>query len=153
MLGHLNETEIENVLFSHLVGRIGCHHDNTTYIVPISYAYDGTYIYCHTRPGMKVDIMRKNPRICFEVDNVADMANWSSVISWGNYEELSGEDREVALKYLVERILPIVSSETTHLSPLWPFPPKNLQEIKGIVFRVKLENKSGRFEKKETEEG
>jgi len=150
MFGILNEDEIHEVLKSQVLGRIGCNHEGVTYVVPISYAYDGKYIYCHSREGMKVKMMRKNPKVCFEVDEMTNMANWKSVIGWGDFEELtSSEDRKVALDYLVNRILPIVSSETTHLSPHWPFPPKNMEDIKGVVFRIKLESKTGRFERYE----
>ena len=148
MFGKLNEAEIETVLRTHVFGRIGCHHDGVTYVVPISYAYDGYYIYCHTREGMKVKMMRKNPNICFEVDEMTNMADWKSVVGWGDFEEVTiPVERKQALHCLVNRILPIISSETTHLSPLWPFPPKDLDDIQGVVFRIKLESKSGRFEK------
>jgi hypothetical protein len=148
MIGSLKSIEIEEMLRRQLIGRIGCHADGITYIVPVSYAYDGQYLYVHTQEGMKVSIMRKNPRICFETDNMDNMANWKSVIAWGIFEELTdNEDREHALNRLLKRKLPVVSSETTHISPYWPFAPENLNEIKGVVFRIKLEEKSGRFEK------
>lgn len=148
MIGKLNDEEIEQVLQEQLIGRIGCHADGVTYIVPVSYAYDGEYIYVHTAEGMKINIMRKNPGICFETDAMDNMANWKSVIAWGKFEEVTGkQDREYALRQLLDRVLPVVSSETTHLCSHWPFPPANLDEIKGIVFRIKLTEKTGRFEK------
>ncbi|HKH60810.1 MAG TPA: pyridoxamine 5'-phosphate oxidase family protein [Flavitalea sp.] len=150
MLGVMDIIEIEDVLQRQVVGRIGCHANDITYVVPISYAYDGTYIYGHTREGMKVDLMRINPAVCFQVDDMKDMANWKSVIAWGDYEELDDSaDRAKALRVLEGRILPLVSSETTHLSPLWPFPANNIDVIKGIVFRIPLKKKTGRFENNE----
>ncbi len=59
------------------------------------------------------------------------------------------EDRIKALQGLVDRILPLISSETTHLSPHWPFPVKDVKEIQGIVFRIRLTKKTGRFETNE----
>lgn len=151
MLGKLNTTDIEAVLNEQCIGRIGCHADGTTYIVPISYAYDGEYIYAHTREGLKMTLMRKNPSVCFEVDVMHDMANWKTVIAWGMFEELNDPtERRKALQLLVDRILPLVSSETTHLFPSWPFADNNLEAIKGIVFRIRLEKKSGRFETNNT---
>lgn len=148
MIGKLNTNEIEDLLHQQVIGRIACHADGVTYIVPVSYAYDGEHIYVHTHEGMKVKMMRKNPEVCFETDAMDNMANWKSVIAWGKFEEVSDTNgREDALRSLVGRILPLVSSETTHLCPHWPFPPANLNEIKGIVFRIKLNDKTGRFEK------
>jgi nitroimidazol reductase NimA-like FMN-containing flavoprotein (pyridoxamine 5'-phosphate oxidase superfamily) len=147
MLGKLDAAEIENLLARQVLGRIACHADDRTYIVPISYVYDGTYVYAHAKEGMKINMMRKNPKVCFEVDEMKDMANWKSVVAWGEYEELiQKKERNDALKKLVDRILPIVSSETTHLSPHWPFPSDDMSNMKGIVFQIKLNEKTGRFE-------
>jgi len=44
------------------------------------------------------------------------------------------------------RVLPLVSSETTHLSRDWPFASSELGKITGVTFRIRLEEKSGRFE-------
>ena len=84
----MNAAEIEQLLQQQLVGRIGCHVDGLTYVVPVSYAYEGNYIYCHALEGMKINMMRKNPDVCFEVDNTKNLANWQSVIAWGSFEEL-----------------------------------------------------------------
>jgi nitroimidazol reductase NimA-like FMN-containing flavoprotein (pyridoxamine 5'-phosphate oxidase superfamily) len=146
-MGQLNISEIEKLLGNQVVGRIGCHSDGKTYVVPISYAYDGQYIYCHTQEGMKVEMMRKNPKICFEVDNMRNMANWQSVISWGEFEELRDQaERNHAIERLAVRILPLVASETVKLSSDWPFAPNDLAKVGGVVFRVMLREKTGRFE-------
>ncbi len=148
MFGEMIKDGIESLLSTRLIGRIGCHADGLTYIVPISYAYDGDYVYAHTFPGLKVDIMRKNPSVCFQVDKMKDMANWESVIAWGKFEEITDPaQRRVALRKLIDRNLPLVSSETVHLFPHWPFIPEDLNTIEGIVFRIELTNKTGRFEK------
>ena len=147
MFGILSPEEIENVLHSQVLGRIGCHAESTTYIVPISYAYDGENIYAHTHEGMKIGIMRKNPQVCFEVENMSNMANWKTIICWGEFEEITGEvDRHNALEKLQDRILPCFPSATTKLSPEWPFRSVNIDNIQGLVFRIRLTKKTGRFE-------
>lgn len=150
MIGKLNTNEIENLLKEQVVGRIGCYADDRAYVVPVSYAYDGNYIYVHSFEGKKMEMMRKNPMICFQVDETHNMANWQSVIAWGEFEELSDvTKREKALKILIDRHLPLISSETTHLGGTWPFSPEDLNNIKGIVFRILLKEKTGRFERSE----
>jgi nitroimidazol reductase NimA-like FMN-containing flavoprotein (pyridoxamine 5'-phosphate oxidase superfamily) len=147
MFGELNQQEIEDVIRYQVIGRIGCHADGLTYVVPISYAYDGEYIYGHTKDGMKIQMMRKNPEVCFEVDTFQNMANWQSIIAWGQFEELTHDpERHIGLTKLHERILPLIPSATTKLSPDWPFTPKNIDAIKGIVYRVRLGKKTGRYE-------
>jgi nitroimidazol reductase NimA-like FMN-containing flavoprotein (pyridoxamine 5'-phosphate oxidase superfamily) len=151
MFGILNPQEIETVLQQQVVGRVGCHAEGLTYVVPISYGYDGKYIYGHTVEGMKIQMMRKNPVLCFEVDVMQNMANWKSVIAWGKFEELTEEPgRQQGIRKLHERILPMISSATTKLSDDWPFTPKDINTIKGIVYRIKLTKKTGRFENNST---
>src|SRR5476651_2664138 len=91
MFGKLNANEIGEVLKHQILGRIGCHSGDITYIVPISYAYDGEYVYAHTQEGLKMEIMRQNPQVCFEVELLENMANWKTVIAWGEFEEIKEE--------------------------------------------------------------
>ena len=150
MLGELSASEIEDLLHKQIVGRIGCHDKDVVYVVPISYAYDDNCIYCHAYEGKKIDIMRMNPKVCFQVDEMRDMANWQSVMAWGKFEELSGdEEKAKALLFLLHRRLPSPSSITTHLGKSWPFTPPNrddLVNIPGVTFRISLTEKTGRFE-------
>jgi nitroimidazol reductase NimA-like FMN-containing flavoprotein (pyridoxamine 5'-phosphate oxidase superfamily) len=147
MFGNLDTQEIEKLISQQVVGRIGCHADDITYIVPISYAYDGNYIYGRTYEGMKLNILRKNPKLCFQVDDLTDLANWSSVIAWGEFEELSSEkDRSEALTKLGRRVLPAVSSATMHIASMWPFSEEG-EKVEGILFRIRLTEKTGRFER------
>lgn len=152
MFGKLNKAQIEKVISENIIGRLGCHADGKTYIVPISYAYDGNYIYARTFEGMKISMMRKNPNVCFQMDQMEDMADWKSVIIWGTYEELTDEKkRNKGLKILTSRILPKIPSETVKLSPEWPFPTNDYTLIEGIVFRIRITEKTGRCEKLDTE--
>lgn len=150
MFGKLNKDQIEELLHHQFIGRIACHADGVTYIVPMSYVYDGTYIYAHALEGTKISMMRKNPQVCFEVDNTKNLADWQSVVAWGTFEELAGgEERTNAIRKLEDRTLPILSSETMHLTPQWPFPSENGNDVPGIMFRIRLTEKTGRFEKGE----
>ena len=148
MFGTLNDIEMEDLIHRQVTGRIGCHAEGTTYVVPISYAYDGESVFGHTFEGMKLKMMRTNPEVCFQVDDMHNMANWQSVIAWGAFEELPpGPDRSYAVKILSKRILPLVHSETMHLTPQWPFLPNDMEDIPGVIFRIRLAKKTGRFEK------
>jgi nitroimidazol reductase NimA-like FMN-containing flavoprotein (pyridoxamine 5'-phosphate oxidase superfamily) len=147
MFGKMTPEEIDILLKRQLIGHIGCHADGITYIVPISYVYDGTHIYAHSLKGMKIDIMRKNPKVCFQVDDTRNLANWRSVICQGEFEEIVEETpKRDALRKLNSRALPIINSQTMHLSPEWPFDAMEDEPVDGIFFRIKLLEKTGRFE-------
>ncbi|MBV8082664.1 MAG: pyridoxamine 5'-phosphate oxidase family protein [Candidatus Eremiobacteraeota bacterium] len=150
MLGRLNEQEIEEVLRAELLGRIGCHAQGRTYVVPVTYAYDNGAVYGQSAEGRKLQMMRANPNVCFEVDQVEDLATWRSVIAWGRFEELRGADADRGLALLMARLLPMtITSETSH-------PPKSLthqhraqeQGLAAVVYRIVLTETSGRFERR-----
>jgi nitroimidazol reductase NimA-like FMN-containing flavoprotein (pyridoxamine 5'-phosphate oxidase superfamily) len=150
MFGNLGADAVETVLHHQIIGHIGCHANNTTYVVPISYAYNDGYVYAHTHEGLKIDMMRQNSEVCFEVYRMENMGNWQSVIGWGKFEEITDEkERAHPLSILLKRDLPIITSKTVQLTADWPFAPEDLNEIEGIVFRIKLAKKSGRFERTE----
>jgi len=113
MLGELNQRQIEHVLRSEVIGRIGCVAEGRVYMVPITYAYDGTCFYGHSVDGVKLRAMRVDPDVCFEVEHVDNLANWQSVIAWGTFEELEGEESEAGMRLLVDRLMPVLVSSTS----------------------------------------
>ena len=100
MIGELSPVEIESVLHRHHVGRLACIVDGEPYLVPITFAYRDGFIYCHTVPGQKLDALRADPRVAFEVDERWEADTWRSVIVRGVFEELTTSERETALSAL-----------------------------------------------------
>lgn len=148
MIGTLNKYQIDTFLRCEVIGRIGCSVDGVTYVVPITYVYDGKNVYSHTKEGRKTAMMRQNPIVCFEVDHIHNMANWQSVISWGRYQELKGKAAEQALLTIANRVHPISTSETSVPRhglerPHEPVSP----EFKLVVFKITLTESTGKFEK------
>jgi nitroimidazol reductase NimA-like FMN-containing flavoprotein (pyridoxamine 5'-phosphate oxidase superfamily) len=153
MLGILNEPMINDVLESNIIGRLGYTDGHRIYIIPISYLfYNLKYIIAHSREGQKIEILRKNPHVCLEVDKIDNLSNWKSVILWGKYEEITNQrDRYYALDLLIRRISKQkamemqISSEQPEIEESMVLPDRE----KTIVYRIQIENKSGRFESNE----
>ena len=131
----LPDHEIERLLSTALVGRIACcatefDGEARPYVVPLAYGYDGESVYAFSGMGRKIHIMRAQPLVSFEVDEAISEDRWSSVIADGAYEELvSAEERRLA-----HRII---------FGPESPFPDFSPDQI---VYRLRLSQKSGRFE-------
>jgi len=149
MIGKLNNEQIDEVLKRNALGRIGCSDGKKTYVVPVSYVYDGEYIIAHSTIGLKIEMMRKNPQVCFEVDEVKDFTSWKTVVAHGEYQELNDEEeRYSAMKLFVDKMMHLKLSETA-------IPPEVKEErvhprapgnIKPIIYRIMITEKSGRFE-------
>jgi nitroimidazol reductase NimA-like FMN-containing flavoprotein (pyridoxamine 5'-phosphate oxidase superfamily) len=142
MVGELTSEEIDSVLRSEAVGRIGCYAFGRPYVVPITYAYDGVAVYGHSREGLKLRMMRSHPTVCFEVDRLDDLASWQSVIATGTFSELEAREAEVAMQLLRRRLAPLVPSATSV--------PDGRPHPSGLpwsVFRILLGERTGRFER------
>jgi len=142
MVGDLNPREVERVLRENIIGRIGVHAFGRTYVVPVTYVYDGNAVYAHSHEGMKMHMMRENPHVCFEVDRMDGAANWESVIAWGTFEELHGTGAARALDMLVRELEPHLDGPpggTAH-------PRSGIESA--LLYRVTLEEKTGRFERR-----
>jgi len=103
VIEELSPAEVDALLRDAVVGRVGCHVDGLTYVVPVIYAYDGEAIWVVTVEGQKTRMMRANPHVCFEVDEYAGPGSWRSVIVQGAYEELDGDGLAQATTLLSER--------------------------------------------------
>ena len=140
MLGELSAAQIEEVLRTEVIARIGCVSEGRVYVVPVSYVYDGTYVYGHAMDGVKLRAMRANPQVCVEVEQVDDLSNWRSVIAWGTFEECEGADWDAGFAMLAQRIMPLLT--LPHDTP-----PPDLSVLRsGSVYRIRLQHKTGRFE-------
>jgi len=149
MIGTLSKSQIFQVLTMQLYGRLACQESGRLYVVPVSYAFDGNYIYAHSREGKKIEIMRKNPEICFQTDIVDSLSNWRSVIIWGQYQELkSSKDQNKAAKLLDDRFGPLHISESITRSSADTHPPESVEKKKrAVYFRISVDDASGRFER------
>ena len=148
MLGELNNPQIQNVLSSQAIGHIACSDGKKPYIVPVTYAFDGEYIYGQMQEGTKLQLLRKNRNVCFEVDMIVNMANWQTVLVYGKFEELKGDEAVKARELLFNRVFPLVTSSTIHSfgheeSSL----SSDDNRIKPVMYRIKVSQVSGRFEK------
>jgi nitroimidazol reductase NimA-like FMN-containing flavoprotein (pyridoxamine 5'-phosphate oxidase superfamily) len=65
----VDPAEIAKIMSNAQVGRIGLSMSGQPYVVPVNFAFDRERIYFHCADtGMKLDFLRTNPRVCFEVD-------------------------------------------------------------------------------------
>jgi uncharacterized protein len=148
MIGQLSPAEIETLLRTEVIARIGCHANGHTYVVPITYVYDGAGIIGYSPDGLKLWMMRESPKVCVEVDHIDDLANWRSVIAHGTFEELSGSAADRAFSKLTKRLLALEAGATAAPSHGLDAHALALNRKKFSVYQIILEHKTGRFERR-----
>lgn len=152
MIGELSESQIDHLLRTEYIVRIGCYDKDRCYVVPISYVYHDGCLYGHSGLGLKIESMRANPNVCFEIDHIEDLSTWQSVIAWGTYEELEGAEAETGMALLVDRLTPLISDKGGRLPHPWNEHGGSTEHIlhrasrHGVVFRIRISDKTGRYE-------
>ena len=133
MIETLTREESERFLARQVVGRVGCHADGRTYVVPVIYVWDGECVWVQSMEGRKIEMMRANPSVCFEVDEYEAGGGWRSVIVEGAYEELEADAAADALALLVQRFAGARRQRGERSSGRRP-----------VAFRIRAESISGR---------
>ena len=80
----MTRDETLRVLKKYSYGRLVLAFQNEPYVVPVSYGYDQGRIFFHSaKQGKKVDFIKNNSRVCFEVDELQGDLGWATVICYG----------------------------------------------------------------------
>lgn len=97
------------------VCRLGVSYESMVYIIPMSFGYVDRVLYFHSgAEGLKLLILKENPKACFEVDIDTEVipsehgCNWSmryqSVIGFGEVEFIEDlEEKRKALQIIMQQ--------------------------------------------------
>jgi uncharacterized protein len=143
-INEMSASECLEALANAPVGHLACARDNQPYIVPMNFAVDRDYLYVYgfTTVGQKVEWMRSNPLVCFEIDDVVNHNHWMSVIVFGQYEELPDKPefesaRKRAYAHIQKRVM---WWEPGYISQDHRDQPNSLIPL---FFRIKVEKMTG----------
>jgi nitroimidazol reductase NimA-like FMN-containing flavoprotein (pyridoxamine 5'-phosphate oxidase superfamily) len=83
---------IRSILQEAEICRLGLVDNNEAYIVPVNFAYHDQNIYIHTaRNGRKMELMKANPKISFEVEAHASIVSGPNPCDWtARYRSIMG---------------------------------------------------------------
>ena len=141
----IDKTEIELIIQSGRVCRIGLCVDDVPYIVPMYYGYRDGCLYFHAAlKGKKLDMIKQNNNVCFEIDSESEMVNTGVPCNWKNsYESVIGfgtaslvediEDKKRALNVLIDHYAPGTQYE---------FPLKNVKRT--AVIKIEIQEMTGK---------
>ena len=136
---------LEEILSSQLVCRLAMVDGGRPYIIPVNYGYREGSIYIHSAPeGKKIELLRQNPEICFEVEDKIEITrgeracDWStryrSVIGYGSVEILSDEPGK-------QHGLEVIMAQ--HGAPdLKEFDPKNMKAM--VILKLNIKTMTGK---------
>ncbi len=83
---------IEGIIRRSRVCRLALADENRPYIVPLCFGYKDNSLYFHSAvQGKKIDIIKKNNRVCFEFDIDSEVIKADKACEWGmQYKSVVG---------------------------------------------------------------
>ena len=137
--------EMDRILARASVCRIAMTEGNHPYIVPVNFARDGNGLYFHSaKTGKKIDMLKKNPHVCFEVDMPGGLVENELACLWGmKYKSIIGfgtayfiESREETIRAL-DLLMKKYSGRE-----LFSYTDQALEKV--LVIGIKIDNLSGK---------
>jgi len=137
--------EMRNVEIYALLQRVGyghlaCCRDDQPYVLPIYYVFDGNEIFIYTTAGLKSEIIKVNPRICLQVEEILDDGSWGSVV-------VIGEAKEIVDRSERERAVDLIRDSNPTLLPALAIKWANdwMRKNVEVVYKVKIISAVGKF--------
>jgi uncharacterized protein len=147
MHNDLTSDRCEEILAANHYAHLGCSDDGQPYVVPVTYTYRDNYIYGVTQEGLKVDIMRKNPRVCVQIEQVEN-DKWESVVCQGIFEEITDGEEVQNVKLLLAEDYgsSLLKKGKGHVSPMVENLHKQQSHIQDatVVYRIKANHLTGK---------
>jgi len=139
-----DKSVIESILERATVCRIGLCDQDTPYVVPVVFGYKDNRLYFHSaREGKKIAILKRNNRVCFEVDIAQELVpseapcKWSvkylSVIGFGKAFFVNGaREKREALNIIMEH----------YSRRSYEYPAEAIAEV--TIIRVEIDTMTGK---------
>jgi nitroimidazol reductase NimA-like FMN-containing flavoprotein (pyridoxamine 5'-phosphate oxidase superfamily) len=143
----MTSNESIQLLAKNFIGRIGYISKRRPEIIPITYYFDPEQnsILSYSGPGSKIEAMRKNPLVSFQVDDITTLENWKSVLLHGRFEELKGSDAKYMLHLFSEGVKKVIKTKEKYCPDfIQDFSSKTNNSNTPIVYRIHIDELSGR---------
>ncbi len=140
-----DQLTLEEILRGAIICRMAMMDGDLPYIIPFNYGYKEACLYIHSaQDGKKIDLLRKNSQVCFEVEDSMEITkgdracDWStryrSVVGYGNVEILSDEASK-------QQGLEVIMAQ--HGAPeLVEFNPKNINRM--VILKLTITSMTGK---------
>jgi nitroimidazol reductase NimA-like FMN-containing flavoprotein (pyridoxamine 5'-phosphate oxidase superfamily) len=139
-----DKTAMESIILRSSVCRLALSEEGRPYIVPLCFGYKDNILYFHSaREGMKLDILRRNNKVCIEVDIDHDIVEADDACGWGmKYQSVIGFGKGSIIDDLEKKrkALDIIMQHYSGSS--YEFPDSKLG--KTVIIKVEIEHMTGK---------
>ena len=135
---------IEAIITKSLVCRLALSDDNSPYIVPLCFGYRDRVLYFHgSLEGKKIDIIKKNQKVCFEFDINTEIVKAEDACHWSmKYQSVIGFGKAVLLEDLDEKRKAFNIIMSQYSDRTFQFNDTTLKGM--VVIKVEIESMTGK---------
>ncbi len=140
-----DKSRIESIIKRATVCRIALSEDNVPYVVPLNFGYKDNFLYFHSaKEGRKIDMIRKNKNVCFEIDIDSKLIEAERPCDWSTkYYSIIGFGQAFLVEDLEEKreALDIIMEHYSGKSS-FEYPEKIINNL--AVIKVRIESMTGK---------
>ena len=136
---------IEDILYSSIICRIAMTDGERPYLLPFNYGYMDNCIYIHSAlEGKKLDVLRLNNSVCFEIDHEVKIIKDEKACKWTTvYRSVVGYGTVDILKGIEEKVKGLKIIMAQHgASELTDFEPSNIDRM--LILKLKISELSAK---------
>jgi len=139
-----DQESIQSIIRKSIVCRLAMTDGNHPYIVPLCFGYHLNSLYFHGAPkGLKLDLIRANPNVCFEFDTLFDTIESDDACDFSmKYQSVVGTGKAVLVEGLDEKrqALDIITSQYSDRQFQYP---ENMVKATAVI-KVEIESMTGK---------
>ena len=130
---------IEDIIQNSKICKLGLSLNNQPYIVPLNFGYEDNVLYLHSAiSGRKIDIIRQNNNVCFEMDTKTEIVEGKTSCHWTmHYQSVIGFGKASIIEDNTEKAkaLKIIVKHYSDVESNFPEAALNIT----AVIKVKIE--------------
>ena len=135
---------IERIIKKALVCRVALSDGNSPYVFPVCFGFKDGCLYFHSaQEGRKIEILRKNNKVCFEMDIDTELVESEKGCEWGiQYSSVIGFGRASFVED-VEEMKKALGILLEHYSgKKYEFSEQSLEQV--TVIKIQVESLTGK---------
>ncbi len=139
-----DRADIDAVLNEGRVMRLALADGDTPFVVPVFFAYDGEAVYFHSaRSGTKIDILKRNPKVCFEVSMDQGIIESDAACDFeARHRTVIGFGRAAFVEDAAQKAAALARIVARFTNRRFEFPEANLKVT--AVVRIDIESMTGK---------
>ena len=141
-----DKTEIERIIQKAIVCRVALSDGDSPYVFPVCFGFkDGTIYFHSAQEGKKIEILRKNNKVCFELDIDTELVEGEGGCDWGiRYSSVIGFGTASFVEDIEEKKKALHVLLRHYSDKAYEFPEPSLNEV--AIIKIRVESMTGKKE-------